>query len=139
VRGGGTVEIRYNDHVIKAELLEIEIQYELNQLAIYRVKAIDNVYTHTYGVHNRHPNCLPQIISEEENPMSDLRTKIINADLPEPTKMLRERGVEDANGIRTTTGTNILMDLLYKQHRDEIAKLVAAVDVEPEPADEIDD
>ena len=70
--------------------------------------------------------------------MSDLRTTINNADLDEKTQMLRERGVEGATGARTTLGTNILHDLLYKQHRDEIAEKVKAAKVEPEPADDLD-
>lgn len=118
---GGTVEIRFNDHVIKAKMIELNIEHDNMRLGTtYRTTAIDNY--------------LSQLISKGENPMSDLRTAINNNDLPEPTKTLRERGIEGANGLRTAAGTEILLDLLYKKHRDEIAKALETVKVEPQPA-----
>lgn len=128
----GYVEIRMDDHIIKAAIENLTIEYNLNTMAnIYQIKAIET----DLDIYWQNTN----LISRKEKTMADLQTTIRTADLDETTKMLRERGVEDATGARTTLGTNILVDLLYKQNRQAIADLVKAATPELKPVVEGED
>lgn len=53
-----------------------------------------------------------------------LREDIHNTDLDDDTQLLREAGIEGDSGYITEDGTEILIDILYKENRSKVVEAV---------------
>lgn len=64
------------------------------------------------------------ILSNERKTIMPLREDIHNADLDDDTQLLREAGIENDSGYITEDGTEILIDILYKENRSKVVEAV---------------
>lgn len=64
------------------------------------------------------------ILNNERKTIMPLREDIHNADLDDDTQLLREAGIENDSGYITEDGTEILIDILYKENRSKVVEAV---------------
>lgn len=66
--------------------------------------------------------------TKEKKTMGTLRQDIHNIELDEDTKLLRDASIEDDEGYITEEGTEILLDILYKDNRQAVIDAVKKVE-----------
>ncbi len=65
-----------------------------------------------------------ELVTNNQNNMSDLKSKFVALFLTEPEKSFRKAGVTNGDGILTEEGREVFLTWLLKKHGDEFKKEV---------------